>query len=109
MKVLIGTKLLNLKDCVGYDTMVCFHNRPSYFLIYERFNKISLVYVYMYGDISDFIFYNINYININEYIRQKNMNTNENENICFFCQRLFTFPFLCHNWSHNYFRFDEHM
>ena len=110
MKVLIGTKLLNLKDCVGYGTMVYFHNRPSYFLIYERFDKILLVYVYMYkDDISDFIFYNIPYINIKEYIKQKNMNTNDDENICFFCQRLFTFPFLCHNLSHNYFRFDENM
>ena len=109
MKVLIGTKLLNLKDCVGYGTMVFFHNRPSYFLIYERFDKISLVNVHMYKDISDFIFYNITYINIKEYIKQKNMNTNDDENICFFCQRLDTFPFLCHNWSHNYFRFDEYM
>ena len=108
MKVLIGTKLLNLKDCIGYSTMP-FYGRPIYYLIYERFDKTSLVFVYMYGDISDFIFYNINYVDINEYIRQKNMNTNENENICFFCQRLFTFPFVCHNWSHNYFRFDKYM
>ena len=71
MKVLIGTKLLNLKNCIGYTANIFFHNRPSYFLIYERFNKISLVSVQMYGDISDFDFYNINYIDIGEYITQK--------------------------------------
>ena len=59
MKALIGTKLLNLKDCVGYTKILIFHETPSYFLIYERFDKISLVVVYMYGDISDFNFYNI--------------------------------------------------
>lgn len=109
MKVLIGTKLLDLKDCVGYTIQRCFHNRPSCFLIYERFDKISLVTVYMYGDISDFIFYNINHIDINEYIKQKNMITNNSEKICFFCQRLFSFPFICNEWSHNYFRFDNYM
>ena len=106
MKVLIGTKLLNLKDCVGYTTTYCF---PNCFLIYERFDKISLVTVYMYGDMSDFIFYNINHIDINEYIKQKNMITNNSEKICFFCQRLFSPPFICNEWSHNYFRFDDYM
>ena len=64
MKALIGTKLLNLKDCVGYTKILIFHETPSYFLIYERFDKISLVVVYMYGDISDFNFYNIKYLDI---------------------------------------------
>lgn len=108
MKVLIGTKLLSLKDCVGY-TKIIIHKHSYYFLIYERFDKISLVIVYMYGDISDFNFYNIKYLDINDYVRQKNMNTTENEKLCVFCQRLFTFPFICNHWSHNYFRFDRYM
>ena len=41
MKVLIETKLLNLKDCDGYGTRIGFYNRPSYFLIYERFKKLN--------------------------------------------------------------------
>lgn len=107
MKVLIGTKILSLKDCIGYGKVYNDSQKKfMYFLIYERFDKISLVNIYMYGDFSDIDFYKIKYVDIQKYIKEKNMETNDDQKICFHCSKFYNFPFVCENWSHNYFRFD---
>lgn len=119
MKVLIGNKLINLKDCVGY---YCSEDKPfciifnelfvtTRYLIYERFEKTSIVMICFYGDkksmndVSDFTYYNIPYIDINKYIKQKKMLVDEGKDnrLCWCVSPT------CSYWSHNYFRFDVNM
>lgn len=69
MKVLLGKKLHNLKDCIGYTTRP-FLNYTWYYLIYERHEKPSLVFVTSWA-LDDLRFYNVKYIDFNEYVKEK--------------------------------------
>jgi hypothetical protein len=119
MKVLIGRKLINLKDCIGYtkdyynhhkvfyDTKLgkhIFYDGPKYYLVYERFDKTTLLPIDIYNDFSDLDFYKIKYIDLKQYVKyyiiQKNINDKDIK---------FSGMLVCYDWLKKYCRFDENM
>jgi len=101
MKVLIGNKLLSLKNCQGYTRI-----SNLYYLIYDRFEKISLVHVYGLTLKNDLEYYEIKYIYINRIIEKLNLSSDK------ICKCLDTYENnfnYCGHFYDYYFRFDYYL
>jgi hypothetical protein len=80
MKCSIGNKLIDLTTCIGYTLI-----DGCYYLIFEKMDKPSLVIVYknsvcadyntkcINSLINDLNYYNIFYVNIDEYVNKYNI------------------------------------
>jgi len=107
MKVLLGNKLHDLKDCIGYTTRPYLNSYTLDYLIYERHEKPSLVTVF--GALDDLRFYNVKYIDFNEYVKERNMIVDDNKNICSCPYNSYNSTYLCTHLMSHYFRFDKRM